>query len=66
MATDKQIAEVLEISLEDSKAIVTYREKVKGFKSLEDMKQIPGVDTKKIDAKRDRLVFGAAAVKPPT
>jgi competence protein ComEA len=66
MATDKQIAEVLEISLEDAKAIVVYRDKIKGFKSLEDMKQVPGVDTKKIDEKKDRLVIGTAAVKSPT
>ena len=65
MATDKQIASVLEISLDDAKAIVAYRDKIKGFKSLEDMKQIPNVDEKKLDAKKDRLVFGAGSVKPP-
>ena len=61
MATDKQIAQVLEISVDDAKAIVAYRDSVKGFKSLEDMKLTPGVDAKKIDAKKDRLVFGAGA-----
>ena len=64
MATDKQIAAVLDISLDDAKAIVAYRDKVKGFKSLEDMKSAPNVDTKKIDAKKDQLVFGAGFVKP--
>lgn len=57
MATDKQIAEMLEISLDDAKAIITYRDKVKGFKSIEDMKSVPNVDTKKIDAKKDHLIF---------
>jgi competence protein ComEA len=57
MATDKQIAEMLDISLEDAKAIVTYRDKVKGFKSIEDMKSVPNVDTRKIDAKKDHLIF---------
>jgi len=62
MATDKQIAQVLDISLDDAKALVDYRDKIKGFKSLEDMKNTPGVDPKKIDAKKDRLVFGAGMV----
>ncbi len=65
-ATDKQIAEVLEISIDDAKALIAYREKIKGFKSIEDMKQVPGVDAKKIDAKKDRLVFGDAAPQPST
>lgn len=63
MASDKQLADVLGISLDDAKAIVAYRDKAKGFNSLEDMKMVPNVDTKKIDAKKDQLVFGAG-VKP--
>lgn len=65
MATDKQIAEILEIPLDDAKAIVAYRDKQQGFKSIEDMKLVPNVDVKKIDAKRDRLIFGAGSPKPP-
>ena len=65
MATDKQIAAVLEISLDDAKALVAYRDKQQGFKSIDDMKQAPNVDAKKIDAKKDRLVFGAGSPKPP-
>jgi competence protein ComEA len=57
MATDKQIAATLGISLEDAAAIVAYRDKVKGFKSLDDMKKVPNVDAKKIDANKDHLVF---------
>jgi len=65
MATDKQIASILEISEDDAKAIVAYRDKVKGFNSLEDMKKVLNVDAKNLDAKKDRLVFGAGSVKPP-
>jgi competence protein ComEA len=65
MATDKQIATVLEISVDDAKAMVAYRDKQQGFKSIEDMKQVPNVDAKKIEAKKDRLVFGAGSPKPP-
>jgi competence protein ComEA len=56
-ATDQQIANILEISLDDAKAIVAYRDKVGGFKSIDDLKLVPNVDTKKIDAKKDNLVF---------
>ena len=65
MATDKQIAAGLEISLDDAKAIVAYRDKQQGFKSIDDMKLVPNVDVKKIDAKKDRLIFGAGSPKPP-
>jgi competence protein ComEA len=64
MATGKQISDVLGISLDDANAIVAYRERVKGFKSLEDMKAVPNVDAKNIDAKKDQLVFGAGVKKP--
>jgi len=64
MATDKQIAQVLEISLDDAKAIVAYRDNAKGFQSLDDMKRVPGVDMKKLEAKKDRLVFGAGTPTP--
>jgi len=56
-ATDQQIANILGISIDDAKAIVGYRDKVGGFKSIDDLKRVPNVDTKKIDAKKDNLVF---------
>ena len=56
-ATDQQFANVLGISIDDAKAIIAYREKVGGFKSIDDLKRVPNVDTKKIDAKKDNLVF---------
>jgi competence protein ComEA len=58
MATDKQLAALLDISMEDAKAIIAYRDNLKGFKSIDEMKQVPNVDAKKIDAKKDNLVFG--------
>jgi competence protein ComEA len=56
-ATDQQIANTLGISVDDAKTIIAYREKVGGFKSIEDLKLVPNVDTKKVDAKKDNLVF---------
>jgi competence protein ComEA len=38
-------------------AIIRYRDKNGPFKSIEDLKKIPGVDAEKIEAKKDRLIF---------
>ena len=37
--------------------IIQYRAKNGDFKSIEDLKKVPGVDVAKIEAKKDRLVF---------
>ena len=56
-ATDQQLATLLEISLDDAKVITAYRDKVGGFKSIEEMEKTPNVDVKKIEAKKESLVF---------
>jgi competence protein ComEA len=38
-------------------AIVKYREKHGPFKTIEDLKKVPGVDAARIEAKKDRLIF---------
>ena len=38
-------------------AIIVYRTKNGKFKSIEDLKKVPGVDVEKIEAKKDRIVF---------
>jgi competence protein ComEA len=38
-------------------AIIRYRDKNGPFKSIGDLKNVPGVDVEKIEAKKDRLVF---------
>ena len=38
-------------------AIIRYREQNGPFKSIEDLKKVPGVDVEKIEAKKDRLIF---------
>ena len=37
--------------------IIAYREKHGNFKSLDDLKKIPGLDFSKIEAKKDRISF---------
>ncbi len=38
-------------------AIIEYRAKHGDFKSIEDLKRVPGVDAAKIEARKDRLTF---------
>ena len=38
-------------------AIIAYRTKNGKFKSIEDLKKVPGVDVEKIETKKDRIVF---------
>ena len=47
------------LSLPRSQAalIIQYRDAHGGFKSIEALKKVPGVDAAKIEAKKDRLVF---------
>jgi competence protein ComEA len=40
----------------EARAVVEYREKNGPFKTLDDMKKVPGLDFKKIDTKRDFIV----------
>ncbi|MGH9768157.1 MAG: ComEA family DNA-binding protein [Blastocatellia bacterium] len=38
-------------------AVIRYREKNGAFKSIEDLKKVPGIDISKVEAKKDRLIF---------
>lgn len=40
----------------EAAAVIEYREKNGPFKTLDDMKKVPGLDFSKIDSRRDRLV----------
>jgi competence protein ComEA len=47
----------LSLKRSQAAAIVAYRTKNGDFKSIEDLKKVPGVDPEKIEAKKDRLEF---------
>ena len=47
----------LSLKRSEAAAIIQYREKHGAFKSIEDLKKVPGLDTSKIEAKKDRLTF---------
>jgi competence protein ComEA len=59
-AAAAELAGVLEIPAGAASAIVAYRAKNGNFKSLDDMKKVPGLDAKAIDSKKDRLDFADA------
>ena len=46
-----------ELPTKDAEAIVRYREEKGSFKTVDDLKKVPGLDAAKIEAKKDRLEF---------
>jgi competence protein ComEA len=56
-ATSAQISTALGISADDAKSIVTFRDKTGSFKTLDDLKKVPNIDTKNVDARKDRITF---------
>jgi competence protein ComEA len=56
-ASAADIAGALEISPADAGAIVTYRAEKGSFKELKELMKVPGIDTKKIEAAKDRVEF---------
>jgi len=47
----------LTLKRSEAAAIIQYREKNGPFQSVDDLKRVPGINTAKIEAKKDRLVF---------
>jgi len=56
-ADAKELQATLEISAESASGIVNYRRQNGSFKTLDDLKKVPGVDAAKLDAKRDIIDF---------
>jgi len=56
-ANADQIESFLGISADAAKAIVTYRTEHGEFKSIDDLKKVPGLDTKLIDEKKGWIAF---------
>lgn len=47
----------LSLKRSQAAAVIQYREKNGAFKSIEDLKKVPGIEAAKIEEKKDRLVF---------
>jgi competence ComEA-like helix-hairpin-helix protein len=56
-ANAAELTAALDISSADAAAIVSYRTDKGSFKELKDVTKVPGIDTKKIEAAKDRLEF---------
>jgi competence protein ComEA len=56
-ATAMNLRNWLGMSQKDAEAIAAYRAKNGDFKSLDDVKKVPGVDTKFLDSIKDSLVY---------
>jgi competence protein ComEA len=56
-ATAKDLQGALDVSADVADAIVAYRAEKGDFKTVEDVKKVPGVDAGRIDAQRFRVVF---------
>jgi competence protein ComEA len=56
-ASAKDVAAGLEIPEKQASAIVEYRESKGKFKSIEDLLQVPGIDSAAIEAKKSKLEF---------
>jgi competence protein ComEA len=56
-APAKELETSLELTADEGAAIVRYREKNGAFKTIDELKGVPGVDANKIEARKDRIVF---------
>ncbi len=56
-ATAIELESRLSLRRSHAARIIQYRTKNGAFKSLQDIKRVPGVDAAKIEARKDRLVF---------
>jgi competence protein ComEA len=52
-----EIRVVLGFTVEETKAIVSYREQHGEFKELRDLLKVPGLDAQRVEAKKEMLAF---------
>ena len=56
-APAKDLASKLDVPAETADAIVRVRTEKGKFKSIDELKQVPGLDAATLDARKDRLIF---------
>ena len=56
-ATAAEIAPVLDVSDATAQAIVKRRTENGSFKTIEELKKVPGVNGARLEARKDRVVF---------
>ena len=56
-AVADEIQRTVDIPEAVAQAVVTYRREHGNFKSIDDVKNVPGLEAAKVDARSDRLIF---------
>jgi competence protein ComEA len=56
-ATAKQLAGALDVPMETAEGVVKYRAEHGRFGSIDDLKNLPGLDAAKLQTQKDRFVF---------
>jgi competence ComEA-like helix-hairpin-helix protein len=56
-ASSVRLTNTLKLFPEEAEAIVAYREKNGNFKEWQDLAKVPGVDPKKIENRKDHIIF---------
>jgi competence protein ComEA len=56
-ASAVELEAALSLKRSEAAAVVDYRTRNGHFKSLDDLKKVPGLDSARLDAKKDRLSF---------
>ena len=56
-ATAKDLAPALDVPADVAEVIVAYRGEKGEFKTVDDLKKVPGLDGAKVEAQKARLVF---------
>ncbi len=56
-AASEELQRTFEITESVAQAVVKYRQEKGNFKSIDDVKKVPGLEAAKVDARKDRLVF---------
>jgi competence protein ComEA len=57
-ATEKELAKLPGIGATIAKRIVEYRNANRGFKSIDELKKVKGIGSKKFEAIKDRVTVG--------
>ena len=53
----EELKAILSLSNQETQAVLAYRKENGDFKSAEELQKVPGVDPKKIEAKKELLIF---------
>lgn len=56
-ASASELETGLALSTKEAEGVISYRDKNGDFKSLDDLKKVPLLDAKKLDARKNRLAF---------